>query len=151
MAHLRVAGLLGMLLLATPLSAAFAEQPKPVAPVGEHQRVLPLQGGQNFRDLGGYKTTSGRTVRWRVLYRSGSMHFLTPADYAFLEGLGIRTVCDFRDNLERKREPVTWPKSKARWLTMAEWRKLGLFPASGGHQPPSKRAQLLPNFTRSCW
>ncbi len=82
-----------------------------VAPA--HQRLLPLQGGQNFRDLGGYRTTSGHTVRWGLLYRSGSMHFLTPADYAYLSKLGIRTVCDFRDTRERSTEPVVWPAGKA--------------------------------------
>lgn len=83
------------------------------APVGAaHQRVLPLQGGQNFRDLGGYRTSDGRSVKWGKLYRSGSMHFLTPADYAYLEQLGIRTVCDFRSTQERKAEPVAWPAGK---------------------------------------
>jgi len=73
-----------------------------------HQRVLPLQGGQNFRDLGGYRTRDGRTVRWGLLYRSGSMHNLTAADYAYLRKLGIRTVCDLRSRTERDREPANW-------------------------------------------
>jgi protein-tyrosine phosphatase len=74
-----------------------------------HDRVLPLQGGRNFRDLGGYRTTDGRTVKWGLLYRSGQMHDLTPADYATLQKLGIRTVCDFRDTRERTTEPTLWP------------------------------------------
>jgi protein-tyrosine phosphatase len=78
-----------------------------------HQRLLPLQGGQNFRDLGGYRTTDGRTVKWGVLFRSGSMHFLTPADHAYLQKLGIGTVCDFRSTDERRSEPTTWPAGAA--------------------------------------
>jgi len=27
-------------------------------------RVLPLEGGQHFRDLGGYSTCDGRRVKW---------------------------------------------------------------------------------------
>ncbi len=98
-------------LLAGPV-AAEVSQPQPPA-ISPHQRVLPLQGGQNFRDLGGYRTRDGRTVRWGLLYRSGSMHFLTPADYAYLERLGIRTICDFRDTRERTIEPVAWPTGQA--------------------------------------
>jgi protein-tyrosine phosphatase len=74
-----------------------------------HHRVLPLQGGRNFRDLGGYRTANGRTVKWGLLYRSGQMHDLTPADYVTLQKLGIRTVCDFRDTRERTTEPTLWP------------------------------------------
>lgn len=76
-----------------------------------HSRILPLQGGQNFRDLGGYHTHDGRTVRWGVLFRSGAMNGLTPADFTYLGNLGIRTVCDFRSTEERNAAPVHWPGS----------------------------------------
>lgn len=72
------------------------------------ERVLPLEGGRNFRDLGGYETIDGRMVRWGVLYRSGVMHELTDADYRYLDGLGIKTVCDFRSTVERADEPTQW-------------------------------------------
>lgn len=98
---------------AVPLAAhAIHQQQAPVAQ-GENARLLPLQGGQNFRDMGGYRTRAGRTVRWGVLYRSGSMHFLTPADFDYLAKRGIRTVCDFRATNERSNEPVAWPAGKA--------------------------------------
>lgn len=90
----------------------------PIA-AGAHQRLLPLEGGRNFRDLGGYRTADGRTVKWGLLFRSGSMHGLTPADYDYLGRLGIRVVCDFRDNHERAAEPVAWPAAKAP-LVLAE-------------------------------
>lgn len=96
---------------ATPVAAEVAAPQAPVR--SPHQRVLPLQGGQNFRELGGYRTSDGRTVRWGLLYRSGSMHFLTTADYAYLSRLGIRTVCDFRDTRERAVGPAEWPSAGA--------------------------------------
>ena len=74
-----------------------------------HDRQVPLQGGRNFRDLGGYPAADGRTVKWGLLFRSGSMHGLTEADYRTLEGRGILVVCDFRDQRERTEEPVSWP------------------------------------------
>ncbi|MDQ1228632.1 tyrosine-protein phosphatase [Sphingomonas sp. SORGH_AS_0879] len=95
------------LLVAVPLGAGASASAPVAAPA--HQRVLPLQGGRNFRDLGGYRTLDGRTVKWGLLYRSGQMHDLTPADYAYLQKLGIRTVCDFRDTRERTGEPTNWP------------------------------------------
>lgn len=72
------------------------------------ERVLPLEGGRNFRDLGGYPTEDGHTVRWGRLYRSGAMTNLTDADFRHLSDLGIRAVCDFRCNEEREHEPANW-------------------------------------------
>jgi len=75
------------------------------------ERVLPLQGGRNFRDMGGYPTEDGRMVRWGRLYRSGSLAGLTAADYAHLAGLKIAVVCDFRSSSERTAEPTLWAGS----------------------------------------
>lgn len=85
---------------------AVAHQAKPSV---QHQRVLPLEGGQNFRDLGGYRTGDGRYVKWGLLYRSGAMNGLTDRDFAQLQARGIRTVCDFRSTRERAGAPVRWP------------------------------------------
>jgi len=71
-------------------------------------RLPALEGGRNFRDLGGYRTSDGRQVRWGRLYRSGAMSYLTPADRTQLTLFGIRTVCDFRSSGERSREPTNW-------------------------------------------
>ena len=73
------------------------------------ERVLPLEGGSNFRDLGGYRTTGGAEVAWGKLYRSAVMAGLTPDDFQHLGKLGIATVCDFRSTDERKRDAVNWP------------------------------------------
>jgi protein-tyrosine phosphatase len=60
------------------------------------ERRIPLEGDPNFRDLGGYRTKDGRTVRWGRLYRSGELDALTDADLAAVDGLGIKLVCDLR-------------------------------------------------------
>lgn len=100
-------------LLPQPGALARGAKARPVAAATQaaHSRVLPLEGGQNFRDLGGYRTRDGRMVRWGVLFRSGAMNQLTPADFAYLGRLGIRTVCDFRSTDERNAAPVKWPGS----------------------------------------
>lgn len=77
----------------------------------QYQRVLALEGGQNFRDLGGYRTRDGRRVKWGLLYRSGAMDTLTATDFATLSRLGIVMVCDLRSAPERARQPVPWPKT----------------------------------------
>ena len=77
-------------------------------PVKAAARLLPLEGGRNFRDLGGYETSDGRRVKWGRVFRSGVMHELTDADYDYLKQLGIRTVCDYRTAEERTNEPTDW-------------------------------------------
>jgi protein-tyrosine phosphatase len=63
-------------------------------------RRITLEGPINFRDLGGYETTDGRRVRWNRLYRSDSLHTVTPEDIPLLRDLGIRTAIDFRSSDE---------------------------------------------------
>lgn len=89
-----------------------------------HPRLLPLEGGQNFRDLGGYRTRDGRTVRWGMLFRSGAMDRLTAADYAYLGKIGIRTVCDFRRarNAPPRRCTGLMDPCRRCWLTTIVWK-----------------------------
>ena len=62
---------------------------------------MPLEGAQNFRDAGGYATTSGASVRWRTLFRTGSLAGVTPADIATLHDLGVELAFDLRTQAER--------------------------------------------------
>lgn len=63
-------------------------------------RHLALDSAVNFRDLGGYPSTDGRTVRWRALFRADSLSQLTRADRALVRSLGIATVIDLRSRSE---------------------------------------------------
>lgn len=80
-------------------------------------RLLPLEGGRNFRDLGGYPTEDGRQVKWGHVFRSGMMADLTAADYDYLSTLGVQTVCDFRANEERADEPTMWKAGNIDYVT----------------------------------
>ena len=67
--------------------------------------VVPLQGGSNFRDLGGYRTAQGRTVRRGSVFRSAHLGTLTDADRLAIGRLGVRTVVDLRGVNEAAETP----------------------------------------------
>lgn len=75
-------------------------------------RLLPLEGGRNFRDLGGYQTASGKRVKWGKLFRSGVMDGLSERDYRYLEGIGVGSIVDFRNAAEREAQPTVWQAGK---------------------------------------
>ena len=67
--------------------------------------VVPLKGGSNFRDLGGYRTKDGRTVRRHAVFRSAHLGALTDEDRAALGKLGVRTIVDLRGVSEAAETP----------------------------------------------
>jgi protein-tyrosine phosphatase len=69
-------------------------------PEGADPRHIPLDGQPNFRDLGGYRTADGKTVRRGMVFRSGELARLSDDDVARLEQLGIRTVVSFLTDKE---------------------------------------------------
>lgn len=69
------------------------------------ERVLPLEQGSNFRDVGGYKGAGGKQVAWGKIFRSGAMPLLTDLDYTTLEKLKIMTIVDLRSTDERMIAP----------------------------------------------
>jgi protein-tyrosine phosphatase len=75
------------------------------------ERLLPLKGGRNFRDLGGYRAGDGRQVRWGQIYRSGAMTGLTAGDLDYLARLGVAVVCDLRSPQERAAQPSPFLKA----------------------------------------
>ncbi|MGW8887424.1 tyrosine-protein phosphatase [Streptomyces sp. NPDC055749] len=91
-------------LTALPASAvAEAEARAPiVADTGQHTaaRQITLQGAVNVRDLGGYRTYTGRSVRYGHVFRADALSKLTDPDVATLSGLGLKKVVDFRVPLE---------------------------------------------------
>ncbi len=69
------------------------------------ERTIDLEGCVNFRDLGGYPVSCGRHLRWRILYRSDSLHALSAADvFRFRHELGITEIVDLRSTSELENE-----------------------------------------------
>jgi len=69
------------------------------------QRILSLEGVDNFRDFGGYATAAGRSIRPGRLYRSAHHGQATDADLAAIAGLNIAVIVDLRRGEERQRTP----------------------------------------------
>jgi protein-tyrosine phosphatase len=63
-------------------------------------RRIPLDGLYNLREVGGYPTADGGTVRWRTLFRSDALHRLDEPGTAAIAALGLRTIVDLRTQME---------------------------------------------------
>jgi len=64
-------------------------------------RRVRLDGPVNFRDLGGYRTASGDSVRWCQIYRADALHDLSARDVrTVFDELGIALVIDLRSERE---------------------------------------------------
>ena len=72
--------------------------------------LIELEGTYNTRDLGGYETIDGKTVKYGMLFRSDKLKNLTPLDCEKLSNLGIKRIIDFRSNEEKQREPNLIPE-----------------------------------------
>jgi protein-tyrosine phosphatase len=81
------------------------------------ERRVRLEGSVNFRDLGGYKTSDGRRIKWGKVFRSDNLARLTDMDLSKLMNMGIKLVCDFRTPVEIEKMPDKFPgNSPAEYL-----------------------------------
>ncbi|GAA5106800.1 tyrosine-protein phosphatase [Nocardia iowensis] len=98
-----------------PVTGAALADP-PAASALAFDRSLPLQGVQNARDIGGYRTIGGQTVRTGLVYRTGQLNNATPADLAELSSRQVRVVDDLRTAYERAIGPDKVPAgATANW------------------------------------
>lgn len=74
-------------------------------------RILKVQGGYNFRDLGGLQTQDGTTIKKGLLFRTDELNNLKPADLELLAHLNAQTVVDFRTDQERAKSVDLLPTS----------------------------------------
>ncbi|MDP9090213.1 MAG: tyrosine-protein phosphatase [Pseudomonadota bacterium] len=81
------------------------------------ERTINLEGGCNFRDLGGYHSRAGREIRWGRVFRTGVLSYFTPRDQQHLHRLAVRTICDLRRFEEREHEPTRWPDADTQHLS----------------------------------
>ncbi len=88
-------------------------------------RVISVDGASNFRDFGGYPTASGKTVRWRQLYRSSNLSGLTDMGIETFKSLDIRMVIDLRKSSEILTNPDRLPQG-------VDWQNIELIESSIG-------------------
>jgi protein-tyrosine phosphatase len=92
-----------------------------------------FQDAHNFRDLGGLRARDGRSVRHGRLFRSGHWGKLEDRDLAFVAGLGIARVIDFRIAHEVETLPDRVPEGVRR----------DHLPIEGGGMPISEISAAL--------
>ena len=64
------------------------------------ERHHPFEGCFNFRDIGGYPTENGQTVKWGKYFRAGRQDRMTSEDIARVADFQISTQIDLRTPLE---------------------------------------------------
>ena len=99
-----------LLALATPALA----QTTPDTVVFNPRRAVVLQGGSNFRDLGGYPAAGGKHVKWGHIYRSADISKLTDSDLQALQSRHVALVCDLRGPQEYAQAPDRLPAGARR-------------------------------------
>jgi protein-tyrosine phosphatase len=68
-----------------------------------------MDGAHNTRELGGYKTTDGKSVKWGMLFRSDKLSDISETDQKYLQALGIKKIVDFRSEEEKTEDPDIIP------------------------------------------
>ena len=75
--------------------------------VNHPRRLIGLEAVHNFRDLGGYPTASGRSTKWRTLFRSDGLYRLRGADdMSRVRQLGLKSVIDLRTEREQRDQGI---------------------------------------------
>ncbi len=67
--------------------------------------MIKLQNAYNLRDIGGYKTSDGKTVNNTIFLRSDSLSFLSDEDISSLLEYGLGSVIDLRSVDELSKYP----------------------------------------------
>lgn len=99
------------LLLAACQSEKTSDLEESAPSVDLWQRHLNLEGQPNFRDLGGYQSEDGKTVKKGLLFRSGELPELTESDVQALAAIPVTTVVNFLTKSEiARRGPDKLPE-----------------------------------------
>lgn len=104
-----IAVLAGAMLVFAPVTVPGQAEPFTVSSPLVFDRSLHLAGAANARDIGGYRTVDGRTVRTGMVYRTDQLNNLTPADLAELSRRQVREIDDLRTVYERALAPDRVP------------------------------------------
>ena len=111
-----------------------------------------LEGQPNFRDLGGYQTSDGRTIKKGLVYRSGELPRLTDEDVQKLDELGIKTVVNFltlseiesrgRDRLPKGVSEIPMPMETGNMGELVETIKYARATGDFSEVPPELNAEI---------
>jgi protein-tyrosine phosphatase len=96
------------------LTVAIFFSPLPVA-----AQDFALEGVANFRDVGGYPAAGGHKIKSGVIFRSGELSGLTPADQQILARLNLRYEVDLRTDAERSANPSNFGKKSPQVIAVS--------------------------------
>lgn len=71
---------------------------------------IPMDGPQNFRDLGGFLNKQGKVIKWEQLFRADGLSQLSENDIAKMKARNIRTIVDLRGKAEQEAHPDIVPE-----------------------------------------
>jgi protein-tyrosine phosphatase len=92
---------------APTLDGFLAYRPRQISMTGQS---LGIKSVPNLRDLGGYKTSDGRTVFAGLVYRSNQLSGIKKDDMKTLANLKLKSAYDLRTEEERKKRPGELPR-----------------------------------------
>ncbi len=72
------------------------------------KRHIDIQGIHNLRDLGGYRTQDGSSIKWRKIFRAGLLGEFESSEIRKMKALQLQSICDFRTIAEQTNEPDQW-------------------------------------------
>ena len=112
------------------------------------ERLLPLEQGSNFRDVGGYTGAGGKMVKWGKIFRSGAMPMLTQADYAQLLSLHIGSMIDLRSIDEREIAPTLLDDRTGALYIANDYSAKSMFASMPAQVDGKFSSDLYANFAR---
>jgi protein-tyrosine phosphatase len=113
------------------------------------ERLLPLEQGSNFRDIGGYAGAGGKTVKWGRIFRSGAMPMLSEKDYALLSQLRIGSIIDLRSNDEREIAPTQLDDRTGALFLSNDYAFASLFAANSMQANGKFSTDLYASYTKT--
>ncbi len=117
------------------------------------ERHIDVKGGYNIRDIGGYKTSDGGTIKWRKLYRAGLLSRIDMSEPEKMKALQLRSMCDFRTLAEQEASPDRWyqlekmrrysfPIGEGRVDKLEQMKTSDLMPGEGHHLYRANRSYV---------
>ncbi|MYW04352.1 tyrosine-protein phosphatase [Streptomyces sp. SID3343] len=108
-------------------------------------RTIGLQSAPNARDIGGYRTNWGLTVKYGQVFRSDAFGKATDADVARLAALGLDEAVDFRTDVETAQNgPNRLPAGvTAKNLPIADGNLTNIINGAVGSKDPVKQQEQL--------
>jgi protein-tyrosine phosphatase len=108
-------------------------------------RTIGLQSAPNARDIGGYRTNLGLTVKYGQVFRTDALGKATDADLAKLASLGLGESVDFRTDVEIGQNGANKVPAgvSVKNLPIADGNLTNIINSAVGSKDPVKQQEML--------